>query len=125
VDRFNGLAPLLKRRPKRLAEKARVPQPILPRRRHAETSKLAEGVGFEPTGLLTRRFSRPLHSAALPPFQHHNHSWPIQGFAATFSRSFAARSVTPMLTSNQCDQTRAPDRSLETRDFASPVARLD
>jgi hypothetical protein len=30
---------------------------------------LAEGVGFEPTGLLTQRFSRPSHSAALPPFQ--------------------------------------------------------
>ena len=38
------------------------------------TTELAEGVGFEPTGLLTRRFSRPLHSAALPPFQRHNPS---------------------------------------------------
>jgi site-specific DNA recombinase len=27
---------------------------------------LAEGVGFEPTGLITRRFSRPVHSSALP-----------------------------------------------------------
>ncbi len=40
----------------------------------APTTELAEGVGFEPTGLLTRRFSRPLHSAALPPFQRHNPS---------------------------------------------------
>ena len=29
----------------------------------------AEGVGFEPTGLITRQFSRLLHSAALSPFQ--------------------------------------------------------
>src|SRR5688572_13810185 len=33
-------------------------------------SSLAEGVGFEPTvGLHPRRFSRPLHSSALPPLR--------------------------------------------------------
>ena len=60
----------------------RPPQTGLLRRRHGPvclgaatpTTELAEGVGFEPTGLLTRRFSRPLHSAALPPFQRHNPS---------------------------------------------------
>src|SRR5579863_2570587 len=32
---------------------------------------LAERVGFEPTvGLLQRRFSRPVHSTALPPLRH-------------------------------------------------------
>src|SRR5690606_22383960 len=30
---------------------------------------VAEGVGFEPTGLVTLRFSRPLPSAARPPFR--------------------------------------------------------
>ena len=52
---------------------------------------LAEGVGFEPTvGLHPRRFSRPMHSSALPPLRagaivsrHRSHAaWPcgVQGW---------------------------------------------
>jgi len=35
-------------------------------RRAGGVAKWAEGVGFEPTGLITQGFSRPSHSSALP-----------------------------------------------------------
>ena len=42
----------------------------MPLRRHNAPSEMAERVGFEPTdGINRRRFSRPVHSTALPPLR--------------------------------------------------------